>query len=334
MKWTLIPLLGSALIVYVLIFLTQSSQEPDPTTPESATASAAQSPEPARDAAKLAVGPEGATAAPLAKNSNASPSRATSDQESALAEASEDEEDAWPTGCDLYEQGDYAAARGALEGAVRAQENRAGRHYLLGLCYLKLQETDLAVSELERAVELKPEAARYQVNLARAYLAAEEPQTAREVVDSALDLQLEYADAWEVLGRVELEQGNRPEAEAAFTKAVQFDPEHAWAWNNLAYLRILESRFEEAEQPLRTAISLRPDVASFQNNLGVVEEHLGHLAEAVASYEQALELGHDTAGTSAERVRAVVAYQELQAEQQGSETRVATTSADSLIGGW
>jgi tetratricopeptide (TPR) repeat protein len=331
MKWTLIPLLGSALIVYALIFLAQSTRDTQQTKPALASATALKG-EATEAATASTPAAQSASEEFEAAAQAANPPGGTVPEEDAQGALNEDDQNAWAKGCGLYEQKDFAAARDALERAVRAQEDRAGRHYLLGLCYLKLQESDLAVSELERAVELKPEAVRYQVNLARAYLAAKEPRTAREVVDSALDTNLEYADAWEVLGRIELQQGNREEAAAAFTKAVQLDPQHAWAWNNLAYLRILQERFEEAEDPLRTAVRLRPEIASFQNNLGVVEERLGHLEDAVASYEQALALGHATAGESAQRVKAVVAYQELHREKPQDETRVASAPADSLVG--
>lgn len=333
MKWTLIPLLGSALIIYVLIFLAQSTHDTQRATPQLATAGALEGEATMAETTSAPVA-KSALEESEARDESASPPGRAVGEEDTQAKLNEDDRDAWPTGCGLYERGDFAAARDALERAVRAQEDRAGRHYLLGLCYLKLQENDLAVSELERAVELNPDSVRYQVNLARAYLAAKDVQTAREVVDSALELNLKFADAWEVLGRVELQQGNHEEAAAAFTKAVQLDPEHAWAWNNLAYLRILQERFEEAEEPLRTAVRLRPNVASFQNNLGVVEERLGHLEDAVASYEQALALGHDTAGESAQRVEAVVAYEKLHPEKARSETRVASAPADSLNGGW
>lgn len=329
MKWTLLPLLASALIVYALIFLAQSGpKEPSVATQPSLSTTADTTP------VAVASVPRAPVPTPASSSSTVTQAQDTSASELARTDGAPqaDDPEAWAKGCGLYEQEDFAAARVALEQAVRDEESRAGRHYLLGLCYLKLDESDLALSELKRAVELKPDSARYQVNLARAYLGADDSETAREVVDSALETQLDFADAWEVLGRIELAQGNRDEAAAAFTKAVQLDPEHAWAWNNLAYLRILQARFDEAVEPLQNAIRLRPKVASFQNNMGVVEERLGRFPEAVACYEKASDLGHPYAGDSAERVREVVAATAHEAEE--GETQLVTTSADSLGSGW
>ncbi len=329
MKWTLFPLLGSALIVYALIFLVQSGPKEPSVATEPSLSSTAGTTEAA--AASVPRAPVPSPAPPSLSVTQAQDKSASelvrSDEASQV-----DDPEAWAKGCGLYEQKDFAAARAALEQAVRDEESRAGRHYLLGLCYLKLDESDLALSELERAVELKPDSARYQVNLARAYLAVDDSETAREVVDSALETQLDFADAWEVLGRVELAQGNRDQAAAAFTKAVQLDPQHAWAWNNQAYLRILQARFDEAVEPLQNAIRLRPEVASFQNNMGVVEERLGRFPEALACYAKASDLGHPDAGDSAERVREIVAATTHETEE--GETQLATTRADSLGRGW
>ena len=347
MKWTLVSTLALALFVYGLLFAihasrrTSSSTRPGPVSSVEGLPATAASSSPGTMLAKeppsvsgtaedidlvatgssaMTTGPtSAATARPSSggKDLAVGRSRSAVDREAASSSAPDG---SWATGCRLYEEGEYAAARTVLERAVAQAENRPGRHYLLGLTALHLGDADSAVDELERAIELDPSSLRAHVNLGRAFLAQNDPLSAREAIDAALDIDLGHADAWEVLGRVECTQGHLPEAEAAFTKAVQISPEHAWAWNNLGYVRILQGCFADALAPLERAVALSAERPVFENNLGVARERTGDLVAAAAAYTAAAQGGHPTAQESAQRVEDLIL----------ARTRVPSAPADSL----
>lgn len=72
-------------------------------------------------------------------------------------------------GVRLYEQGQLAAARRAIEPYARSHPRDARAAYYMGLSYLSERSVDGAVEWLERAVELDGRSADHHLNLGNAY---------------------------------------------------------------------------------------------------------------------------------------------------------------------
>lgn len=217
-------------------------------------------------------------------------------------EAAPFEGDPWQAGVRAYEAGDFELAVVALEQAVAEREDSAYRHYLLGLSYRRIGESEGAVEELSRSLSLAPSQPRAYAHLGRAWLDLGELEAAREAVDGGLECDLEHADLWQVLGRLELAEGRYEEAAAAFARTTELDPTHRWAWNNLGYTRLMQGRYAEAVNALQRATAHERAEASFFNNLGHAMEQVGDLVAASDAFARAEQLGHAQATASQLRV--------------------------------
>lgn len=208
----------------------------------------------------------------------------------------------WAAGVRLFREGNHEAAAVALEDAVAEREDSAYRHYLLGLCYLRLDDPEGAVEEIQRSIELDGSPVRAWTNLARAHLALAELDLARAAVDEALARQLDHAPAWLQLGRVELGYGQLEEAAAAFSRATDHDPQLKWAWNNLGYVRLLQGRHDDAARALLEATAGGEGPVVAFNNLGLALEQLGRPDEAATVLDHAVARGSEPARESLDRL--------------------------------
>lgn len=233
--------------------------------------------------------------------------------------------DAFETGVERYQAGDFAAAAEALEWAVRDREDQPYRHYLLGLCYRKIGLPEGAVEEFERTLELAPGQLRAYVNIARANLDLDRLEEARMAVDVALEIDIDDADAWNVLGLVELGSQDLEAAAAAFGKSTERRDDHAYAWNNLGYVRIQQGRFVDGLAPLERAVATGVEEAYFFNNLGIVYEQLERLNEASIAFGRAASLGHAAAEESLARIEPLVPESDELLAENEEEATVAIT---------
>src|ERR1700732_4649478 len=86
------------------------------------------------------------------------------------------------------------------------------------------------------------------------------------------------------------QSGDLCQAASLYRQILQADPAHADALHLLGVLTFQTGGHETGIGLIRQAIALNPSAAVFHNNLGVYLKDLGRLAEAVASYQEALKL--------------------------------------------
>lgn len=84
--------------------------------------------------------------------------------------------------------------------------------------------------------------------------------------------------------------GRLADAVRLYRQVLEANPRHALAWHQLALVAMQAGRCEEAVGLLRGAIELDGGRASFHHNLGTCCRVLGQLADAEASYAQALRI--------------------------------------------
>jgi Flp pilus assembly protein TadD len=114
---------------------------------------------------------------------------------------------------------------------------------------------------------------------------------AAAIYREALGAHPESSRAWVNLGNCEARLGRPADAETAYRRALEASPDHGDALNNLAWLLLEEgTRLEEAESLARRAVEAAgPDRALAQDTLGRVQLARGRCADAVRTFEQALE---------------------------------------------
>lgn len=131
-----------------------------------------------------------------------------------------------------------------------------------------------------------------QVELRNAVALEESGQleAARQAYRELLGSDAGSSVAWTNLGNVEARLGNHVEAETAYREALRLDPANRDAANNLAWVLLQMNRLEPAEEMARHAESLSgPDDDLVLDTLAQVLEARGKCAEAVATWERAIE---------------------------------------------
>jgi TolB-like protein/DNA-binding winged helix-turn-helix (wHTH) protein/Tfp pilus assembly protein PilF len=193
--------------------------------------------------------------------------------------------------------------------ATPPTENLAAyQAYLLGrqrLAKSTTATTEEAIGYFQRAIELDPQLALAYVGLTQSYLAqiggiglppGEMHARAQAAADKALELDDRLAEAHVALGQVKWATSDIEVAEAAFQHALALNPNSVMAY--LAYSDLLGfdlARYEEALALARKAVELDPLSLEAVQRLGEDLQFLGRFDEALAWYEQLLEIdpGYD-----------------------------------------
>jgi Tfp pilus assembly protein PilF len=152
-------------------------------------------------------------------------------------------------------------ALGALKEAVSIDPTTAVYRDTLGLVYLELGRTDLAIEELRKAVELDPKLADAHFHLGTAYAEAGRWEEAVASYRAALALPtLTIHDyVHQNLGLALYHLKRYPEAESSLRFALSLDPKMQAAYYNLGLVLVAEQRPEEARAAFRRARQLAPD---------------------------------------------------------------------------
>src|SRR6266404_2616729 len=154
-------------------------------------------------------------------------------------------------------------ALGALKEAVSVESKTAEYRDTLGLLYLELGRTDLAIEELRKAVELDPKLADAQFHLGTAYSEASRWTEAVASYRRALALPTLtiYDYVHQNLGLALYHLKQYPEAESSLRFALSLDPKMQAAYYNLGLVLVAENRQDEARAAFRRALALAPDSA-------------------------------------------------------------------------
>ncbi len=190
----------------------------------------------------------------------------------------------------------YEAAIKAFERAIELDPTLAWPYHNLGLVYEQRAKYETAIPYYRQALDRHHQpldAATSWYNLGNVYLALERYPEATEAFSKATELNPGNALAWDSLGESYRAVKRQAEAEAAYRRAIQLDPTYAWPYHNLALVQVEQQQCEAALSLYRQAIERHgsdQDRAVSWNNLGKVYYALGHRAEAMAAYEQAMKL--------------------------------------------
>ncbi|GER66248.1 hypothetical protein BpJC7_04190 [Weizmannia acidilactici] len=129
-----------------------------------------------------------------------------------------------------YQQGHYEEAAGYFEKALRNGLQDKDTHFMLGMCFMMLDNPRFAIPYLQRSVELDGDdtEARFQyaLSLVKSNLAGE----ALEQFQKVLEAEPEHTDALYNAGAIYMQfYGQLDEALRYFQKAVDIQPDHLLA---------------------------------------------------------------------------------------------------------
>ncbi len=229
----------------------------------------------------------------------------------------------------FIQQGNYEAARSALEQAVALDAGDPSSWSNLGVARRRLEDPTAAAEAFQRAYQLDPDNVATINHLALAYIDAEDWRSAVALLRQASGKFPDNASLWLYLGLSQLGLNNGEDAVQSLQKAIQQDPDdrqgrasaaaihlaqhyyganqvraslqaadQALAWrpelvNGWIYRGLAQRALGDAAgalESLQKARSLDPSRAETHNNLGSVYADQGRMDEAKKAFEQALSI--------------------------------------------
>jgi tetratricopeptide (TPR) repeat protein len=218
---------------------------------------------------------------------------------------------------DVYlANGRYQEAITQYEEALKVVEDHKAALFGLGSTYMVLGNDSIAIDYFNQVIAMSKDAELARLDeqletsyyyLGKIYLDNGELDQAIEQLESAIALVPMDADAIYLLGMAYQEQGSYLAAIENYERAVAFVPDFRDAFRGMAdcyealgdeasvaypegMLVLLEDHYPEAIELLEAAVTARPDIANAFWGLGAAYELTGRTDEALAAYQQALEV--------------------------------------------
>lgn len=227
----------------------------------------------------------------------------------------------------LYaDDGDAHAARREYEAALALVDDNAAWWTAAGHACLSIGEPAPAANHFDRAAELAPRALAPLVGAAQAYIALRRADQAEARATAALKLDPDNSAALLALGdlcalredysnaivaynqateraldplpirlaqaRLLIRLGRRDDALAVLEQALELDGESQDAWALVGETHLLSHDTEAALEAFRKACDAAPLEARFHLRLGQICRSAGHLDQALAHLNRAVELQH------------------------------------------
>ena len=187
-------------------------------------------------------------------------------------------------------RGPLALERAKARLAARPKDPES--RFILGLAQTE-QDVDAAIATFRQVLAVAPDHALAHYNLALVLKRVDRSQEAIAELERALAIE-PRPEAWLALAGIAFQQGDFDRAERALNAAIAGEPGYVDAYVMLGAVRKAQRRYAAAAQPLREAIALRPDLWSTHATLAQVLALQGdtraaarHTAEAERLRKQA-----------------------------------------------
>jgi tetratricopeptide (TPR) repeat protein len=172
--------------------------------------------------------------------------------------------------------------------ALEYAPNNGALHNNIGIVFARLNDHDEAIRWLQKSIQLNPRYFTGFVNLASAAYHNGNFDIAREAYRGALNLK-EDSDIRHSLGKLEAEQGNFQAAITEFRRILKTHPNHAQTLHDLAIALVETKDLESAKDAILRAIKHAPDDYKNHFTLGSIAMYQSEYMEALGAYQKALE---------------------------------------------
>ena len=167
--------------------------------------------------------------------------------------------------------------------------------YNLGLIHMLQDQRQEALEYFRSAVKIDDEMFEAYIQMGRLLLQEERPEEARPCLERAVELNPQTAPPHRFLGQC-LELLTQPDAAiSAYRQAVKCNPHDAASLSALGFL--LDQAGENLEITTlfcKQGVDLEPTEGLYRHRLGLLYRKGGRQSEALAQFEKAVELGHDS----------------------------------------
>ncbi|KAL3227623.1 hypothetical protein MRX96_048699, partial [Rhipicephalus microplus] len=181
----------------------------------------------------------------------------------------------------------WASREALFESGVRDLPGNAKVHYNYANLQKDIGNSDLAVKHYRLAIALWPNHASAHNNLGTVLTSAEESE---HHFRYALNVNANHPGAHFNLANIYSKQGQKDVARALLERAVELDPDFCEAYSSLAALMAEKGDLAEAERLHQMALRSDDRNADARNNYGTFLQSHGRAEEAMAQYEQALDI--------------------------------------------
>ncbi|MGB5984191.1 MAG: tetratricopeptide repeat protein, partial [Desulfobacterales bacterium] len=167
--------------------------------------------------------------------------------------------------------------------------------YNLGLIHMLQNQTDEALDYFRKAVETDAEMFEALVQMGRLLLQENQAAEALGCLERAAELNPQNAPCQRFLGQCLERLGQADGAIKAYRRAVKLNPHDAASLSALGYL--LDQAGENLEISIlfcKQGVELAPTEGLYRHRLGRLYLKDGRRQDALAQFEKALELGHDS----------------------------------------
>ena len=209
-------------------------------------------------------------------------------------------------GSTFYAAGNYQAAAGAFNGAVRLYPRFARGYVELGSSYLALKKYSQAEQAFLKAKSIDDDSCA-SCGLGMTYHQLGRYDDAEREFKRSMSLNPRDHCAYDQSGRMYYDLGKYPEAIAAFKRALTLSPSYG-TYLYLANSYVYARDFEPAVDAYKKALQLNPKYVRAHSQLGIAYDYMGRFKEAAAEYEQAVKLDPDDHGA---RSSLIYAYMNL-----------------------
>jgi tetratricopeptide (TPR) repeat protein len=194
-------------------------------------------------------------------------------------------------GAGFQAAGNYQAAAGAFNGAVRLYPRFARGYVELGSSYLALKKYSQAEAAFHKAKSIDDDSCA-SCGLGMTYHKLRRYDDAEREFKRSMSLNPRDHCAYDQSGRMYYDLGKYPEAIGAFKRALELSPSYG-TYLYLANSYVYTRDFEPAIDAYKEALRLNPKYVSTHNQLGIAYDYMGRFKEAAAEYEQLVKLDPD-----------------------------------------
>jgi len=187
------------------------------------------------------------------------------------------------------QRGDAKSAVDYISRAVREQPRAAVFYGNLAAAQKSLGRLDDALASLDEAIRLDPDFADAHYNRGTILKDLGRPEQAVAAFQQALARDPNRSDAYNNLGIVYVSVGRLEEGLASYRKALELAPDHAQSWNNLGLALAFNGDSDDAQAAFRRALTLQPAYVQARVNLGNLIREQGDPVTAEREFREALQ---------------------------------------------
>jgi tetratricopeptide (TPR) repeat protein len=181
-------------------------------------------------------------------------------------------------------------AQSSSSRAVEINDRLASVHIRLGIIHEETGQHEDAIKEFQQALQLDPLNFDALCELALVYENLGRPEEAEKAHKEAIKLKPSYWRGYSRLGVFYYIYGRNAEAEKMFRRSTELMTENVLDNNNLIAIYYLLGQNDKAEAMFEKSIAIKPNANAY-SNMGVVYFMQRRYADALAMYEEAIEMG-------------------------------------------